>query len=665
MNIMKFFGTMKFKIMLSMLCIALIPLLCLAALQSSQFSSFLQNNIEQQQTALAELNRNSLSDWIDSKADQLSNNLDAYPEFKEMDLDYIQSVLHHLEVNDSDVELASVVDKDGNIGVASINLKERDYFKAVAETKEYAVSDIIINAETGNKQIVVAVPVLDQDNNFNGLIASYVRLDALSDTVGKIEIADTGFGFLLSSNGDFIYHPDQDIIGENYSNVGMNEETLQAFEKEILSNDTGYVTYTDGHGDEKIAAFSTVAKSGWKIVVTAPTSEVYSEIQVMARSSALLILVAVLLVIVSAFFLANLLAKPITEVSKHLNILANADFTQAVPENLIKRKDEVGDLVHATKKMQDSLIDIIKSVSDATDQLSSNSEYLIQSASEVTEGSKQIATTMQELSLGAESQATSSGTISELMEGFVEKVTEASNSTLHMRNESQGIIEQTEKGQESMEQSIIQMEMVHQIVQDGVEKVRSLDQQANQISKLVEVIQGIAGQTNLLALNAAIEAARAGEHGKGFAVVANEVRKLAEEVTSSVGDITKIVTGIQKESNDVMNSLQNGYEVVEEGSKQITITGERFTGINQSVSTMVTMFQSISSHLAVIAKDSETMSQSFVEITSVSEESAAGIEQTAASSEQLLASMEEVTHSADQLARLAEDLLTKVNHFKI
>lgn len=169
----------------------------------------------------------------------------------------------------------------------------------------------------------------------------------------------------------------------------------------------------------------------------------------------------------------------------------------------------------------------------------------------------------------------------------------------------------------------------------------------------------------MLALNAAIEAARAGDQGKGFAVVANEVRKLAEEVTSSVGDITNIVTGIQKESNDVMRSLQNGYQVVEKDSKQITVTGEKFTEINQSVSDMVTMFQNVSSDLTEIVGDSEKMNQSIVEIASVSEESAAGVEQTAASSEQLLGSMEEVTHSADQLAQLAEDLSNKVSHFKI
>src|SRR5690625_4595817 len=116
-----------------------------------------------------------------------------------------------------------------------------------------------------------------------------------------------------------------------------------------------------------------------------------------------------------------------------------------------------------------------------------------------------------------------------------------------------------------MSQSVEQMKRIDLIVSNAVEQVRGLDQKSDEISKLIQVVKDIADQTNLLALNAAIEAARAGEHGKGFAVVADEVRKLAEGVTRSVLEITSIVNSIQKETDDVVSSLNNGYKEVKGG----------------------------------------------------------------------------------------------------
>ena len=216
-----------------------------------------------------------------------------------------------------------------------------------------------------------------------------------------------------------------------------------------------------------------------------------------------------------------------------------------------------------------------------------------------------------------------------------------------------------------MESSNKQMAKIDQIVQDAVQKVQGLDVKSQEISKLVSVIQEIADQTNLLALNAAIEAARAGEHGRGFAVVADEVRKLAEQVSTSVADITDIVAGIQYETSLVTESLQVGYNEVKQGTTQIKTTQETFASISSAVTEMVNNIKTVSENLSSIASNSEKMNESISEIAAISEETAAGVEQTSASSQQISSSMEEVTNSSDDLAKLAEKLNGLVHRFKI
>lgn len=374
-------------------------------------------------------------------------------------------------------------------------------------------------------------------------------------------------------------------------------------------------------------------------------------------------IVIVLIGVAISFITARILTTPIVSVMRRMKSIASGDLSQDPLKTT--SKDEIGQLVDATNEMNLNTRNLLNKINFVSETVSSQSEELTQSANEVKSGTEQVAITMEELARGSENQSSSASDLAYLMGTFITKVADANENGEHVQRYSNDVLEMTKEGSRIMNSSTDQMARIDHIVHDAAEKVKSLDNQSQEISKLVSVIKDIADQTNLLALNAAIEAARAGEHGKGFAVVADEVRKLAEQVSVSVNDITGIVTNIQSESSSVAGSLKSGYSEVEQGTIQIKNTGDNFNKISASVLEMVQNIKTVAGNLSDIAAKSQEMNGSIEEIASVSEESAAGVEQTAASVQQTNGSMEEVAGSSEHLAKLAEELNELVSQFKL
>lgn len=492
--------------------------------------------------------------------------------------------------------------------------------------------------------------------------------DGTRNINASIDLGENGYMIVYSQEGTRIAHPSK----EGASAWDDEDENGIKFAQEMIkiANDGGGFTFYNSalpNNKEQIEEKVSYSKvdPNWDWVVTAstymtdfnqPATELFNIILIVSG-------ISIILGVIIIWFSANLITKPIIKVTEQMAYLANGDLTKELL--LIKSKDEISRLADAMNLLHNNLRNSMKKVSETSETLTSHSEELSQSADEVKMGSEQVASTVQELAAGSETQANNASDLASVMNTFVETVQEANESGLRIEGNSKAVLSMTNDGAELMKHSIQQMEKIHSIVNESVEKVAGLDKQSQEISNLVTVIKDVADQTNLLALNAAIEAARAGEHGKGFAVVADEVRKLAEQVSNSVTDITGIVDNIQKETFIVSDSLKVGYKEVELGKTQIESTGETFEGISVAVTEMVNSITTIGKNLSEISASTQEMNSSVVEIASVSEESAAGIEQTSASVQQTSSIMEEVAGSSKHLANLAEELNTLVREFKL
>lgn len=161
------------------------------------------------------------------------------------------------------------------------------------------------------------------------------------------------------------------------------------------------------------------------------------------------------------------------------------------------------------------------------------------------------------------------------------------------------------------------------------------------IGEIVDLITGISTQINLLSLNAAIEAARAGEHGKGFAVVADEVKKLAVKSADSANQIKEMIAKVQEESKKAVISTNESLVKVEEGVNSFEVIRANFEQIyeqskiidkesnliNNSISMLVEMNNSINTAMTVVARVTETNAAAAQEISASTQEHSAGTQE--------------------------------------
>jgi methyl-accepting chemotaxis protein len=576
--------------------------------------------------------------------------------------DLIQYFGETQENNPSIANIYMAIDKTGELILypevdlgADFNAKEREWYQeAVASSGEAIWTEPYTDASTGEIVVTVSKAYYNGDK-LVGVVAADIMVGTLTDMIDKLKIGETGYGVIFDKSGKFVAHPEPEYIGQ--------DESKEEYYKQILDNgEQGIIEY-EFEGEDKIMAFSKNPTTGWILGGTVYIQDFQKQAQTIIIPILITLGAVLLLAIVVSILVTRGITKPVKQVMVRMESIANGDLNHKPLQS--RYRNELGQLINATNDMNENMRNLLNQINEVSETVSSQSEELTQAASEVKAGTEQIATTMEEIAAGAETQANSASDLASIMGSFSTRVEEANKNGEQIQSNSGKVLEMTAKGSQLMNSSTEQMLKIDHIVEEAVEKMESLDNQSQEISKLVSVIKDVADQTNLLALNAAIEAARAGEQGRGFAVVADEVRKLAEQVALSVNDITGFVSTIQNESSDVAESLKDVYSEVERGTAQLNTTSETFTGISSAVTDMVQSIGIVSEKLSELEASNQQINGSIEEIASVSEESAAGIEQTAAFAQQSSGSMEEVAGSSDHLAKLAEDLNELVRRFKL
>lgn len=350
-----------------------------------------------------------------------------------------------------------------------------------------------------------------------------------------------------------------------------------------------------------------------------------------------IMLIALVLSSVLAWWIVTSITRPLGGEPDAVKTIAERIANGNLQGVLSLKKNDQNSLMAAMVRMQESLKVMLVQLSQNADgvasaavQLAAASSQINASSSEQTESSTGMAAAIEEMSTS------------------IHLVSRNAVSALDITGETQKL---SSNGLLEFQETVTSMQRITETVDAAAVTLNEMEQHAQNINGVVQLITDIAAQTNLLALNAAIEAARAGEAGRGFAVVADEVRQLAERTTSATGEIAQMVHKVQESASAAEVTMTTVVEQVNEGMIQAQRAGQSMQEI------------SMGAQKVLEAVDSITVTLN--EQSSVSDEIAERIEQVATMSEENHQAITEVVQTANMLEELAAATQLATSRFQL
>ena len=493
---------------------------------------------------------------------------------------------------------------DGSV-LENFDVESRTWYQQLKQDGgKQSLSAAYVDAVTGKLVVTVSSGVY-KNGELIGAVAVDISLDGLSNTLGSIEIGETGYIVAYDRDGYILYHPTSDLIMSHMADVGYNTEMYNALAGTSSSEAIPY----ERAGNNFYGAIEYMDDIHWNVMGCMPRDEFMQE----ATSTTTLVVTSFVFCAILLLGITIVISLTIVRPIKVLDGIA----TQLAEGNLdvtvnVKSKDEVGHLATSISALVERLRTYIvyineiasllhemgngnlcltfhnsfdgdfrkiKDEMENTVALLSNSLESIRTAAEqVDAGSDQVAAGAQGLSQGATEQASSTQELAAMVNDINRHVSQAGQYAAQANEKASAAGRLTQECNQEMQELVAAMD--------------NINQSSQEIGKIIKTIEDIAFQTNILALNAAVEAARAGVAGKGFAVVADEVRSLAAKsaeaskntsvlIETSIAAVSKGVSLVSHSATTLQQVADHANEVSEMVSQIASSAQEQTDAIQQ------------------------------------------------------------------------------------
>ncbi len=651
-------NSLKVRLIVLLVLFALIP-----ACISGIVGGYINSQSIRESTVQANLNTsqqigNEITRMVDD-AQGVVTLLAGTPTARSMGPAAMKELILAAQQNNSIFELIFVMDATGmQIARTSGNLAnraDRPYFKEAIKGERF-FTDVYISSFTNAPCITISAPIKNSAGQIVGVMAADVSLKAVWEIVDQVRIGQTGYVDVVDNKGTVIAHPDKERV--------LKKESFAAYDYiiQVMNGRPGFQEAVSTRGDRSLVTYSSIDGHKWGIVVYEPVGEVMAAVTKAALVTGAVTLLAVLIALISAYYVARNIVRPLDKLVNAAGQVADGDLAHAIE---VRGVAEINTLTNAFNTMILSLRGLVAKTSATAETVAASSEELAASSGEVGKAAEEVAITIQGVAAGAASQVHTAEQSVQVIREMVEAMTNTGRAAQSVAAASQQSEQVAEAGSAQISQAVFKMNEIEQNVNRAMKMIHALGDKSRQVGQIVDVIAGIAGQTNLLALNAAIEAARAGEQGRGFAVVADEVRKLAEQSEAAAREIAGIIEAIQSETMATVKAIDQGGREVAAGVRVVENSGAAFKEIYEAVKNVRAEVGRIVALTEEQQRRSGQVEAAVYSIADSARLNAASAGQVAAASQQQNASVQEITAAAAGLAHMAAELQQAVLKFRV
>ncbi|ENV2993389.1 methyl-accepting chemotaxis protein [Vibrio vulnificus] len=513
------------------------------------------------------------------------------------------------------------------ISTSEQNFNQREWYQNAKSGNSAKLTDIYVDKITGEKVVSATMPVYYQ-GQFQGVLLGDILLSDIIKMVSDMRFAG-GAATLTDKNAVFFASDDPNDIGKTPSQVSP---VFGDMERAFFNQQQGHLQfpYLGIEFDGYFQRVNLTQDQYWTLMVFVDQDTALAGVRE-AQNEA--VVTGVILLLVSAVVMVLTLEhayKPLLKLKKAVLGLSkgSGDLTARLT---VEGGDDLAQISEGFNRFVQSLQGMMLQVSEASQNISSNIVQLNQTAVEnekvlITHSAEtdQVVTAITEMSESARSVA--------------ENVTQSNRIT-------EGASKEAKQSLEIVNNAVTTVSALVNDVEEMSNRIVSMNQDANKISEVLNVIGEISEQTNLLALNAAIEAARAGEQGRGFAVVADEVRALAARTQNSTTEISEMLSKLLDGTSSVVASM-------ERTKQQCQSTASKTSEVSNSLNLMsgsVRDIDDVSTQIAAATEEQSTvaaeLSRNMLAIRDIVTNLVASGRQTVAATESLADS----NHELDKL----------------